>query len=413
MKATTFSSSLLLVLAGACQAALAQGNDLPPPRRAPPPRSAERVEKPRSAERAEKPRSAERAEKPRSGERAEKPRSGERAEKPRSGERAEKLRNLSGRLFEALAGDPAQQPKPLDVLKLNDGIVTLLKPLFENERTIESFKLGFDPEETNFAKDSAKLIASTRLKQSAWSSEPSQLDLAVVARLQRGEKGTPQARIDGQLTLATDVVPLVNHAVAKFLERTDPERSRGGRPSAAAAVSDPFRERLLKTPQVSSMDELVDLVVGLAGLRLTTINDRIVELSDELGAAPDDAARERLAADLAKARLERDQLFEVRPRIERDAAGQAVAVHFTTVRSEVAGAGQVDRLAVAITAEQITVDVAGTFVQGIEAYALVKPLITNTLSLIQDRDPDTMRMGQGILGGYLRQGRAAVLDPTE
>ncbi|HUY34051.1 MAG TPA: hypothetical protein VMV69_14985 [Pirellulales bacterium] len=389
MKATTFGSALLLMLAGVCQAALAQEKSAPP-RRAPPALGAERVQKPRRADR---------------------------VEPPRNGQRGEKLRNFGGRLLESIAGDPNQQAKPLDVPKLNDGIVELLKPLFENQPTFESFKLGFDPAETNFAKDSVKLVASTRLKQSAWSTEPSQLDLAVAARIQRGEKGTPQARFDSQLTVATDVVPLANHAVAKYLERTDPERSRGGRASAdgspqAQALQAQVRERLLKTPRVSSMDDLVDLIVGLTALRLTTTDDRIIELSDELVAETDVAARQRRAADLAQARLERDRLFDVRPRVERDATGQAVAIHYTMDRSEAAVAGEVDRLVVAITAEQVTVDVAGTLARGMETYALIKPLVTNTLSRIQDRDPDTLRLGRGLLGGYLRQGREAVLDET-
>ncbi len=117
---------------------------------------------------------------------------------------------------------------------------------------------------------------------------------------------------------------------------------------------------------------------------------------------------------MAKARLERDLLFDVRPRVERDTAGKEVAIHFTMDRSEVAAAGQVDHLIVAITAEQITADIAGTLVEGMEAYPLlIKPLVTNTLSRIQDRDPDTLRMGQGLLNGFIRQGREAVLDEKE
>jgi len=380
MKATTFGSALLLVLAGVFQAALAQEEIAPPTRRAAPPR-------------------------------AEKPR---REEQPRNGDRAEKLRNLGGRLLGAIAADPDKQAKPLDVLKLNDSIVELLKPLFENEQSIESFKLGFDPEETNFAKDSVKLVASARLKHSAWSPEPSQLELAVGARIQRGEKGASQARFESQLTVATDVVPLANHAIAKFLEKTDPESSRGGRPAADNELRDQVRERLLKTPQVSSMDELVDLIIGLTALRLTSTNDEIVELSKKTGAEADGPTKQRLTAELAKARLERDRLFDVRPRVERDKAGAAVAIHFTMDRSEAPVAGQVDHLLVAITAEQITADVGGTLVEGMEAYPLlIKPLVTNTLSRLQDRDPDTLRMGQGLLNGYLRQGREAILNEKE
>jgi hypothetical protein len=334
----------------------------------------------------------------------------------------DKLRNIGGRLIEALGGDPAQQPKPLDVLKLNDGIVELLKPLFENEQTIESFKLGFDPEETNFAKDSAKLIASTRLKQSAWSAEPSQLDLSIAARFQRGENNAPQAAIEGQLAVQTDVIPLANHAVARFLKRNG--AARGGASSPDDAFMAQVRERLSKTPPVTSMDELVDLIVGLAGLRLTTMNDRIVELADAERTEREDDARpehaaiargtlfppspQRLTGELAQARLERDRLFDMRPRVERDAEGKAVAVHITKERPSTDGALHLERLAVAITADKITVDVGGTIVQGTEIYAVLKPLILDNLSRIQERDPATQRWGQGILGQYLRQGRDAL-----
>ncbi len=279
MKATTFATALLLVLAGVCQAALAQEELSPPTRRAPPPRA----EKPRRTDKTEQSREGER----RAREGARRARDGERG--ARKGERGERLRNLGGQLLGAIAADPSQPPIALDVLKLNDGIVELLKPLFENENSIESFKLGFDPEETNFAKDSVKLVASTRLKHSAWSPEPSQIDLAVGARIQRGEKGATQARYESQLTVVTDVVPLANHAVAKFLKMTDPERSRGGRLAAdsssqSQALRAQVRERLLKTPQVSSMDELADMVVGLKAFRFTSMNDQIVELSEKLGA---------------------------------------------------------------------------------------------------------------------------------
>ncbi|HEV3003621.1 MAG TPA: hypothetical protein VGX78_04140, partial [Pirellulales bacterium] len=370
---------------------VAQDEDLPPPR--PAPRRGDRAVRPRGSDRAERPR-ADRTQ----------------DDRPSPGERLEKLRNIGGRLIEALGGDPAQQPKPLDVLKLNDGIVELLKPLFENEQTIESFKLGFDPEETNFAKDSAKLIASTRLKQSAWSSEASQLDLSIAARFQRGENNAPQARIEGQLAVQTDVIPLANHAVARFLKRNG--AARGGASSPDEAFMAQVRERLSKTPPVSSMDELVDLIVGLAGLRLTTMNDRIVELARAERTEREDDARQRLTGELAQARLERDRLFDMRPRVERDADGKALAVFITKERPSTDGALHLERLAVAITADKITVDVGGTLVQGTEIYAVLKPLILDNLSRIQERDPATQRWGQGILGQYLRQGRDA-LDESE
>jgi hypothetical protein len=377
-KALIVGGSVLFALAGLGYVA-AQEEDLPPPRPAPR----------RSSDRGEKPR----------------------VDKARNGERLEKLRNIGGRLIDALAGDPSQKPKPLDVLKLNDGIVELLKPLFENERTIESFKLGFDPDETDFAKDSAKLIASTRLKHSAWSPEPSQLDVSIAARFQRGDKNAPEARIEGQLELETDVVPLANHAVARFLKRNDATRS--GVSSSDEVMMTRIRERLSSTPPVTSVDELVDLIVGLAGVRLTTMNDRIVELADAERAERDEDARQRLADELTKARLARDRLFDLRPRVERDADGRALAVHITQERPSSDGALHLEQLVIAITADRVTVNVAGTLVQGLEVYAVLKPLIVDSLSRIQERDPATQRWGQGILGDLLRQGRDEALDERE
>jgi hypothetical protein len=316
-------------------------------------------------------------------------------------------------LIEVFGADPALQPTPLDVTKLNEGIVALLKPLFDDERTIESFKLGFDPAETNFAKDSARLIAETRLKKSAWSSKPSQIDLGVTARFQRGDKGAPQARLEGQINVTTEVIPLANHAVARFLQRSGSRPARTSQPSANDVFMAQVRERLMQVNKISSMDELVDLIVDLAALRLKTMNERIVDLANQVRAEDDAAARERLETELAEARLERDHMFDVRPRVERDGAGKAVAMHFTLSRDEVDDTAQLDRLAVSITAERITVDVAGMQRQGMEAYALLKPLVTNTLTRIQDRDPETLRLGQGILGGLLRDGRDDVLEKAE
>jgi len=334
----------------------------------------------------------------------------------RRGERVERLRKLGGQVIGALAADPQAAPKPLDVPQLNEGILSLLEPLLTQERALESLHIGFDPVATNFARDTIKLRADARLKHTGWSPNPTQINIELQARMARSDNRAQQALLEGQLHVETDVIPLANRAIARILGRAQPRAPAGdGRPmSAEEDFQARLRAKLERTPPLASMDELVDLGIYLAGLRMAVVNDQIDRLKDDLNAAADERARAALQADLDQVRLARDRMFDVRPRVERDERGRAAALVFTAVDSGLSAGGRMDRLELVLREHEIHLAAGGSLLRGVESYALLKPLVMNTLERLQNRDPDTLRLGRGILRDSLNQARPLLFgDPPQ
>lgn len=318
---------------------------------------------------------------------------------PRRGERVDRLRKIGGQLAGALAADPQMAPMPLEVSKLNEGILSLLEPLLTQERALESLRIGFDPAGTNFARDTVQLRGDARLKHTGWSPNPTQINAEVQLRMARAENSAQQALFEGQLHIDTEVIPLANRAIARFMNRIEP------RPPAGAArplsAEDDFRARLRakleSAPRLTTMDELVDLAIYVAGLRLAVVNDQIDRLKDGLNAATDERTRAALQAELDQVRKSRDQMFDVRPRVDRDERGRATALVFTMINSGLSGNGRMNHLEFAIREFDLDLIVDGTLLEGVEFYALIKPVLINTLERLQSRDPATIRLGQGIL----------------
>ncbi len=325
---------------------------------------------------------------------------------PRRGERVDRLRKLGGQLVESLAGDPQQASKPVDVSRLNEAIGLLLEPLLGQERALESFHIGFDPAATDFARDTIKLQADARLRQTGWSTNPTQVNIGVVARMARGQNGVQQAILGGELNVATEVIPLANRAIERLLSRAEPARSAGGRPLSA---DDEFklrlREKLQSTPPLASMDDLVDLAVAISGMQLTARNDEIERLKQQVAAARDDRERAPAQMTLNQARLARDQMFDIHPHVDHDEQGHAVALIYAMQNSSVPAAGRVNQFEVVIREREIHVVGDGTLLQGVEFYALFKPVIMNTLERLQNRDPDTFRLGRGMIRDSLSRAR--------
>ncbi|HUY90744.1 MAG TPA: hypothetical protein VMV10_18565 [Pirellulales bacterium] len=317
----------------------------------------------------------------------------------RSGERVDRLRKIGGQFVGALTADPQSAPKPLEVSKLNEGILSLLEPLLTQERALESLHIGFDPAGTNFARDTVKLRGNARLKHTRWSPNPTQINVEVQVRMARAENGAQQALLEGQLHVETEVIPLANRAIARFMNRAESRPPAGtNRPLSA---EDDFRARLRvkleRTPPLTSLDELVDLAVYVAGLRLAVVNDQIDRLKDGVNAAADERARAAVLAELDQVRQSRDQMFDVRPRVDRDERGRAAALVFTMVNSGLSGNGRMNHLEFVIREFELHLVVDGTLLEGVEFYALFKPVLLNTLERLQSRDPATIRLGQGIL----------------
>jgi hypothetical protein len=337
----------------------------------------------------------------------------------RRAQRGERLRKLAdragplGQLLESLNGGDAGSNAPaLDISKVNEGIVALLEPLLDEEGGLEYLRLRFDPAETNLARDTVHLVGAARLRKSAWSNEPTQVDLDLHGTMQRRPDGRPVGVLDGGLRFQTDVIALANRAMTRFADRLGRRAQQGSVRDGQLTAEETFRlrmrEKLAATPPLESMDDLIDLILSFSGLRLSSINDRIAELKSQIASAPDDKARLDLTTQLDAARNQRDQMLDLRPQIERGDAGQAVAMHLTMDRSRVDAATKIERLRVAVTDRQVSIELVGNSLQGMELYAIAKPLLMNTLTRIQARDPDTARLGRGMVRGYVQQLREGI-----
>lgn len=340
----------------------------------------------------------------------------------RRAQRQERLRNLAdpagpiGQLLGSLTGDPAAGQTALDIGKVNDGIVALVRPLLDEERGLEYLRLRFDPAETNLNRDTVRLLAAAKLRHSAWSPNPTLVDIDLRGTMQRDSDGRPRGLLDGNVRFQTDVIALSNRAMARFaaqLERRAEQGSvRDGALNAEETFRQRMREKLAATPPLESLDDVIDLLLSFSGLRLASINDQIAEIKRECDAATDERVRADLANQLLTARRERDQMLDLHPVVERNDAGQAVAMILKMDRSRFSETTQVERLRIEIAAEELNVNVVGSTLQGMELYGLFKPIAMNTLTRIQMRDPDTVRLGRGMVRGYLGQLRGALGEPV-
>jgi hypothetical protein len=338
----------------------------------------------------------------------------------RRAQRGERLRKLAdpggplGQLLGSLNGGDTNTPA-LDTVKLNDGIVALLQPLLDEEGGLEYLRLRFDPAETNLARDTVHLVGAARLRRSAWSDEPTQVDLDLHGTMQRRPDGRPLGLLEGELRFQTDVVALGNRAMTRFADRLDRRAQQGSVRDGPLSAEETFRlrmrEKLAATPPLQTMDDVIDLILSFSGLRLTSINDRIAELKADMESTQDEKARVDMKQQLDAARGQRDQMLDLRPQIERDDLGRAVALHLTMDRSRVDEATKIERLRVAITDRQVAIELDGSTLQGMELYAIAKPLVMNTLTRIQTRDPDTTRLGRTMVRGYLQQFREGIGGP--
>ena len=338
--------------------------------------------------------------------------------RPQRGERLRRLADPAGpvgQLLGSLTGDAAGG-SALDMAKVNEGIVALLQPLLDEERGLEYLRVRFDPAETNLNRDTVRLLASAKLRHSAWSPEPTLVDIDLRGMMQRDPDGRPRGLLDGNVRFQTDVVALANRAMARFADQLERRAEQGsvrdGPLSAEETFRQRMREKLAATPPLESLDDVIDLMLSFSGLRLASINDSIAEIKRDVDAAQDEKIRADLASQLIIARRERDQMLDLHPFVERNEAGQAMALILKMDRSRVNEATQVERLRVEIADSEVTVNLVGSTMQGMELYALSKPIVLNTLTRIQTRDPNTIGLGRNMLRGYMGQLRGALGEPV-
>lgn len=311
------------------------------------------------------------------------PRAGDARQTPRA-ERREKLRRLGGQLFDALV-PPAGATQPVDVERLNQVLADLLSPLASAQGSVESIELELLPDGTDLAADKAAVRAAATLRHSVWSPEPSRLELTVLGHVEANEAGLPVACVEGQALLETEVLPLANFALARARDRLAAivEREHGeGEPTFAQLAY----EKLGRTGRLTTLDELADVLIYLAGLQLQAINDEIESLQAALAEGPEEPVRSTLLQRLRAARERRDRLFEMRPRIERDEAGVARAVVISVAGNAHGRNLQIEQLEIAVTEHSIRLGANVRLHQGAEWYVAFKPLVLGTLARLQAGD---------------------------
>ncbi len=299
-------------------------------------------------------------------------------------ERREKLRRLGGQLFDALV-PPAGGTQPLDVERLNQVLADLLVPLASAQGYLESIELELLPEGTDLAADKAALRAAVMLRHSVWSPEPSRLELTVLGHVEANADGAPVACLDGEAVLETEVLPLANFALARARDRlarvVEREHGEGEQTLAQLAY-----DKLGRTGRLTTLDELADVLIYLAGLQLHAINNEIESLQAALAEGPDEPEQSALSRRLREARERRDRLFEMRPRIERDEAGVAQAVVISVAGSAYGRSLQIEQVEMAVTEHSIGLRASLRLVQGTEWYLALKPLALGTLARLQSGD---------------------------
>ncbi|MBI3465489.1 MAG: hypothetical protein HY000_20905 [Planctomycetes bacterium] len=329
---------------------------------------------------------------------------------PVRGERIERLRQFGGRFLDGLANPTPGQGQGLgagvDVGRLNEGVEELVEPIVTRDPALDSLRLYFDPQETNLAQDRIALMAVVGLNHTAWSPQPSNLEVQLRGRVEPTAGGPLQASASGRLMGTTDVLALSNYAVPRLRERMR-SQVRPGAPDEEIKLR--MLRRLEQTGPIRSLDELADLITSMASLNFLAKTEEIDRVRNELARVTDPLAQRDLEGRLDELRFERDALLAIRPTIVRAPNGDAAQIVIKLGDIRGSQAAYIDALEVMIAHNQVTIAGQAGVGQGVELYMLAKPLVIGTLARIQSRDPRTLEFQRGMVDGWWRQGRSAVV----
>lgn len=330
-------------------------------------------------------------------------------EQPTRSERRERLRRLGSQLVDALV-PPTGNSSALDVDALNRVLGDLLAPLATTQGSLESIELKLMPEATDLAADKAALGAAVRLRQSVWSNEPSRLACTLAGRVEKSLDGVPVACIDGQATLETEVLPLANFAIARARDRLAMvvERTTADESSTFAQLA---YNKLNRTGPITTLDELADVLIHLAGLQLQVINAEIESLHAALSEVREQPQRRVLSQRLQEARQRRDRLFEVRPRIERNEAGTAQTITIALSGSRVGAGLQIDQIELVISEHSIGLQATLRLAEGVEWYLALKPLVLTTLARLQSGDAALLNSARALRDEWQRRLQELLSSP--
>ncbi len=343
--------------------------------------------------------------------------------------RRERLRNLGSQVLGAvlppdgsipvppgLAPPPGAQPQ-LDLPRLNAALNPIVSALLGGGDNVESLRVSFDPQGTNFAADKARLRLDASLRRTAWAEGPTVVNAVVGVQIAPDDTGRLAALLDGRMRLQTPTVALVNYAIAQYKSREKSESASAGvrnpPPLYDEIFSQMLDEKLARVERLESMDDVADLLTAISGLRLTALSQAIEQLRSESKAATDAATRQAIDAELAEVRSKRDRLFDVRPRITRDKQGQVQMIALDMIGSELFPGADMRQMNVEMTAREVNVQAAGSLTQWVELYPLMKPVMMSVLTRIQSGDPRALDAVRPFLDGLLGRGRTMVFGPRE
>ncbi len=117
-----------------------------------------------------------------------------------------------------------------------------------------------------------------------------------------------------------------------------------------------------------------------------------------------------MTAELAGARLQRENMSNVRSHIERDASGNIRALDLPLVNVRISPALMLDRVDLHVTETEITAKATVGVERGVEVYALVKPIVILTLQQLQQRDPATVARQRAFIQNLLAMARPFLLS---
>ncbi|HVU87425.1 MAG TPA: hypothetical protein VHD36_08885 [Pirellulales bacterium] len=342
-------------------------------------------------------------------------------------QRRERLLNLGGQVLNSLVpADPnAPGAAPIDMGRLNGALGPLVTALLGGGRDIESLRIGFDPQATNFAEDRARLSFDASLRRTAWDDAPSRINGTIGANVAQRDTGGLVAVIDGRVHMQTSTVALANYALVEYKKRSA-ERTPQVAPAPADAVGAPvgapaastttdeifgqlLDERLARFDRFESLDDVADMLTAISGLRLTAADQHIEQLRNAVRAEKDPAARQELSEQLTATRAERDRLLDVRPRIERGSNGVVHTISLDMIGSEIFPGADLRQLECRIQENEIWIQASGAMTRWMELYPVFKPLVMGVLQRIQSGDPRALDGVRPFVDGPIGQGRAIII----
>jgi hypothetical protein len=355
--------------------------------------------------------------------------------------RRERLLSLGGQVLNTFVppepGTPGAAP-PIDIGRLNGALGPLATALLGGGRDIESLRIGFDPQGTNFAEDRARLTFDASLRRTAWDDAPTHVTGSLGANVAQRDTGGLVAVIDGRVHMQTSTVALANYALAEYKKRsaeraapTPPAPAEAPRPADAPAPADPFApgtenvprsnattdeifgqlldERLARFDRFESMDDVADMLTAISGLRLTAADQHIEQLRNAVRSEKDPAARQELSQQLTATRAERDRLLDVRPRIVRGSDGAVQMIGLDMIGSEIFPGADLRQLECKIQENEIWIQASGAMTRWMELYPVIKPLVMGVLQRIQSGDPRALDGVRPFVDGPIGRGRAIII----